>query len=63
MTKMTPLLERNEQFAATYTPGRSARPLRRWSSSPASTTGSTPGTLSPPVTTSSRRSQPCDPNL
>ena len=21
MTKMTPLLERNEQFAATYTPG------------------------------------------
>jgi hypothetical protein len=26
MTKMSPLLERNEQFAATYTPGPAYRP-------------------------------------
>ena len=29
MTRMTPLLERNEQFAAAYAPARSARPPRR----------------------------------
>ena len=42
MTKMTPLLERNEQFARGYRPSRSACPRHRCSSSPAWTTGSTP---------------------
>jgi hypothetical protein len=31
MTRMTPLLERNEQFAGTYTPAALGRPAhRRW---------------------------------
>jgi carbonic anhydrase len=42
MTRITPLLERNEQFARTYAPAPLGPPLRRCSSSAASTTESTP---------------------
>jgi hypothetical protein len=56
MTRMTPLLERNEQFAAAYSPGRSARPQRSWSSSPAATTGSTPRSPSGSISASPRSS-------
>jgi carbonic anhydrase len=42
MTRMTPLLERDEQFARTYTMRHSAYPPVRCLSSPASTTGPTP---------------------
>jgi hypothetical protein len=41
MTKLFALLERNQEFARTYTRRRSACPPYRWSSSPVSTTAST----------------------
>ena len=41
MTKMTPLIERNKHLARTYNAATLGIPSGSWSSSPASTTGST----------------------
>ena len=53
MTRMTPLLERNEQFARTYTPaalGIPARQRGRGECPPAATGTSHPATCAAPAT-------------